>query len=162
MSYKATISRKEVPFLHEQCNKDMKYRQSLICYAEKFGVGRASRKYNRSRSYIYFWKARYDGTLSSLANHSKRPHSHPNQHTEEELDLIRNMRRRNPELGMIELWHRLRKCGYQRCPESLFRVMRRMGMFPEPKPKKKYQPKPYEQMTHPGERIQIEIGRAHV
>ncbi len=57
------------------------------------------------------------------------------------------MRLRNPELGMIELWHRLRQRGYQRCPESLFRVMRRLGMFPEPKPKKKYQPKPYEKMT---------------
>lgn len=137
--------------------QDMKYRQSLICYAEKFGVSRASRKYNRSRSYIYFWKARYDGTLQSLSNRSKRPHSHPNQHTEEELKLIRDMRRRNPTLGMIELWHRLRKRGYQRCPESLFRVMRRMEMFSEPKPKKKYQPKPYEQMTHPGERIQIDV-----
>ena len=137
--------------------QEMKYRQSLIRYAEKFGVSRASRKYNRARSYIYFWKARYDGTLASLACQSRRPHSNPNQHTAEELKLILDMRRRNPELGMIELWHRLRQRGYQRCPESLFRVMRRLGMFPEPKPKKKYQPKPYEQMTHPGERIQIDV-----
>jgi hypothetical protein len=72
-----------------------------------------------------------------------------------ELKLIRDMRRRNPDLGMIELWSRLKKRGYTRCPESLFRVMRRMGMFPESKPKKKYQPKPYEQMTYPGERIQM-------
>jgi hypothetical protein len=41
---------------------------------------------------------------------------------------------------MIELWHRLRKRGYKRCPESLFRVMKKMGMFPSTKPKKKYQP----------------------
>ena len=27
--------------------QDMKYRQSLICYAKKYGVARASRKYNR-------------------------------------------------------------------------------------------------------------------
>lgn len=67
------------------------------------------------------------------------------------------MRRRNPELGMIELWHRLKKRGYRRCPESLFRVMRRLGMFPETKPKKKYKPKPYEKMTHPGERVQIDV-----
>ncbi len=137
--------------------QEMKYRQSLIRYAEKFGVSRASRKYNRARSYIYFWKARYDGTLASLSCQSRRPHSNPNQHTEEELKLIRDMRRRNPELGMIELWHRLRQRGYRRCPESLFRVMRRLGMFPETKPKKKYQPKPYEQMTHPGERVQIDV-----
>ena len=73
------------------------------------------------------------------------------------MKLIRDMRRRNPELGMIELWHRLRQRGYRRCPESLFRVMRRLGMFPEPKSKKKYQPKPYEKMTHPGERVQIDV-----
>lgn len=137
--------------------QEMKYRQSLMRYVEKFGVSRASRKYNRNRSYIYFWKARYDGSLQSLACRSRRPHAHPNQHTETEIKLIRDLRRRNPRLGMIELWHRLRLRGYQRCPESLFRTMRRLGMFPEPKPKQRYKPKPYEQMTHPGERVQIDV-----
>ena len=137
--------------------QDMSYRQSLMKYAEKYGVSRASRKYNKSRSYIYFWKARWDGSVESLACQSRRPHSHPNQHTEEELELIRNMRRRNPELGMIELWHRLKKRGYTRCPESLFRVMRKLGMFPAPKSKKAYSPKPYEQMTYPGQRVQIDV-----
>jgi transposase len=118
--------------------QDMKFRQSLMIYAQKYGVSRASRKYNKSRSFIYFWMARYDGTLESLARRSRRPHSHPNQHTPAELKLIRDMRRRNPDLGMIELWSRLKQRGYTRCPESLFRVMRRMGMFPESKPKKKY------------------------
>ena len=56
---------------------DMKYRQSLLTYAQKYGVSRASRKYNKSRSYIYFWRARYDGSLQSLACQSRRPHSHP-------------------------------------------------------------------------------------
>ncbi|NLA86605.1 MAG: IS481 family transposase, partial [Clostridiales bacterium] len=32
--------------------QDMKYRQSLIKYAEKHGVSKASRKYNKARSYI--------------------------------------------------------------------------------------------------------------
>jgi len=126
-------------------------------YAEKYGVSRASRKYNKSRSYIYFWKARYDGTLESLVDRSRRPHRHPNQHTEAELKLIRDMRRRNPELGMIELWHRLRKRGYTRCPESLFRVMRKLGMFPPSKPQKRYKPKPYEQMQYPGQKVQIDV-----
>ena len=137
--------------------QEMKYRQSLICYAEKYGVSRASRKYNRSRSFIYFWKARYNSTIESLADRSKRPHSHPKQHTEDELGLIRNMRRRNPDLGIIELWHRLRKRGYTRCMESLFRVLRRMDMLPPAKPQDPYKPKPYQQMTHPGERVQIDV-----
>ena len=83
-------------------------------YAEKYGVSRASRKYNKSRSYI-----------------------HPNQHTEAELKLIRDMRRRNPQMGLIELWHRLRRRGYTR-PESLFRVMRKIGLFSAEEQKETY------------------------
>jgi hypothetical protein len=137
--------------------QDMKYRQSLLEYAKENGVARASRKYNRARSYIYFWLARYDGSLESLRPYSKRPHSHPNQHSQAEIKLIQDMRRRNPTLGMIELWHRLRLRGYSRCPESLYRTMRRMGLFTQTKPKKKYTAKPYEQMGHAGERIQLDV-----
>ena len=66
---------------------------------------------------------------------SRRPHSHHNQHTEAELKLIRDMRRKNPTLGMVELWHRLKQRGYTRRPERLFRVMRKLGMFPPKSPK---------------------------
>ena len=137
--------------------QDMKFRYSLMKYCENYGVSRASRKYNKSRSYIYFWKKRFDGTMESLACQSRRPHHHPNQHTEEELTLIRNMHRRNPKIGVVELWARLRKRGYARCVESLWRVLRREGMAAKEKPKKKYRPKPYEQMQYPGQRIQIDV-----
>ena len=137
--------------------QNMRYRQSLMKYAQRFGVARASRKYNKSKSYIYFWLKRYDGSIESLACQSRRPHSHPNAHTEAELKLIQDMRRRNPNLGLVELWHRLRLRGYSRCLESLYRVMRRLGMFPVKKEKKKYVPKPYQQMSHPGERVQIDV-----
>ena len=143
--------------MSKSITQDMRYRQSLMQYAAKYGVSRASRKYNKSRSYIYFWKARWDGSVASLACQSRRPHHHPNQHTEAELKLIRDMRRRNPTLGMVELWHRLRKRGYTRCPESLFRVMRKLGMFPQPKAKAPYKAKPYEQMQYPGQRVQVDV-----
>ena len=137
--------------------QDMKYKQSLICYALKYGVSRAARKYNRCRSYIYRWLNRYDATIESLACHPRRPHSHPNQHTQEELSLIRNMRRRNPTLGLVDLWCRLRSRGYDRRIESLYRVLRKLGDLPEtPKPAP-YKPKPYQQMTRPGERVQIDV-----
>ena len=137
--------------------QDMKFRYSLMKYAEKYGVARASRKYNKATSYIYFWKARYDGSIESLACRSRRPHRHPNQHTEAELKLIWDMRRRNPKLGIVELWSRLRKRGYSRCIESLWRVLRREGLAAKEKPRKKYTPKPYEQMQYPGQRVQIDV-----
>jgi transposase len=137
--------------------QDMKYRQSLVLFALKHGVSRASRKYNKARSYIYFWLSRYNGTIESLACRSRRPHSHPNQHTEEELDLLRRIRRRNPDLGLCEFWWRMREHGYRRSVVSLYRVMRRIGLQPMPAPKPKYVPKPYEQMLYPGQRVQIDV-----
>ena len=94
--------------------QDMEYRQSLMKYAEKYGVSRAGRKNNKSRQNICFRRQRRDGSDAFLYCQSTQPHSHPNRHTEEEVRLIRNMRRRNPGLGMPELWHRLRKRGYAR------------------------------------------------
>ena len=133
--------------MSKSITQDMRYRQSLMKYAEKYGVSRASRKYNKSRSYIYIWRARWNGTPESLECRSRRPRSHPNQHTEAELKLIRDMRRRNPNLGMVELWHRLRQRGYTRRPESLFRVMRKMGLFPPKEKKPACKPKPYQQLS---------------
>ena len=135
--------------MSKSITQDMAYRQSLVKYAEKYGVSRASRKYNKSRSYIYFWKAHWDGSAASLACQSRRPHSHPNQHTEAELKLIRDMRRCNPDLGMVELWHRLRKRGYTLRPESLIRIMRKLDLFSVAEKKKAYSPKLCEHMTSP-------------
>ena len=137
--------------------QDMKYRYSLMKYAEKYGVSRASRKYNKNRSYISFWQKRFDGSIESLACRSRRSRSHPNQHTDAELKLIHNMRRRNPDIGVVELWSRMRKRGYTRCVESLWWVLRREGLAANEKPRKKYQTKPYEQMQYPGQRVQIDV-----
>lgn len=136
----------------------MKFRQSLVKYALATSVVKAARKYNKSRSYIYFWLNRYDGSLESLADRSKRPKYHPNQHTVEEIDLITRMNRRNKDLGLMEFWFKLRQRGYSRHFISLYRVMKRHGMLgSQSKSIPKYVPKPYEQMDHPGQRVQIDV-----
>lgn len=58
--------------------QDLKFRHSLMSFAQKYGVNQANWKYNKTRSYIYFWPKRYDGTLKSLAYQSRWPHDHPN------------------------------------------------------------------------------------
>lgn len=136
--------------------QDMKYRQSLVRFALKYGVSKASRKYNRARSYIYFWLKRYDGSIESLACKSRKPYSHPNQHQPGELKLIKDMRRRLPSLGLVEFWFRLVDRGYNRHIVSLYRILKRMELLPKPQ-KKSYTPKPYTQMTFPGERVQIDV-----
>jgi transposase InsO family protein len=136
--------------------QEMKYRESLMKYVGKYGVGKAARKYNRSRSYIYFWQKRYDGSIDSLKEKSRKPSYHSKQHTTEELTLIKNLIRRNPHLGLMDLWHKLRAKGYTRGITGLYKVLRRLKINLTPAPPK-YHPKPYKQMTFPGERIQIDV-----
>lgn len=135
----------------------MKFRQSLIKYSEKHGVTKAAIKYNVSRQYVYRWKRRYDGTLDSLADKSHRPHHHPSQHTEDEIKLIRDMRRRNPNAGLVVFWVKLRQRGYTRSITGLYRILMKLGESRKTLPNPKYIPKPYEKMHYPGQRIQIDV-----
>lgn len=139
--------------------QQMRYRQSLIKYANNHGVSKASRVYNVNRQYIYRWLKRYDGTIDSLANHSRRPLSHPKQHTEDELNLIKNMFRKNKDTGLVVLWIKLKQRGYTRSVSSLYNQLKKLNLkFNNPKKKKhKKKPKPYVQMTFPGQRVQIDV-----
>lgn len=133
------------------------FRQALIKYAEKNGVTKAAIRYKTNRQYVYRWMKRYDGTLESLADRSHRPHSHPNQHTPQELKLIEDMRRRNPNAGLVVFWVKLMQRGYTRSVTGLYRVLRRTGEMAVKPPNPKYIPKPYEQMQYPGQRVQIDV-----
>lgn len=135
----------------------LKRRQAIIRYSEHHGVSAASRRYNVSRPTIYAWKKRYDGSLGSLKDYSRRPKHHPNQHTEEELKLIRDMRRRNPNAGLVVFWVKLRQRGYTRSISGLQKVLKRTGQTGEKLPNPKYKPKPYEKMLYPGQRGQIDV-----
>ena len=132
-------------------------RQAVIKYAEKKGVTAAARRYNVGRATIYRWKERYDGTLQSLQDRSHRPHSHPNQHTEEEIKLIKDMRKRNKHTGLVVFWVKLRQKGYKRSIPSLWRMLRKLDLQPVKPPNPKYIPKPYEKMQYPGQRVQIDV-----
>ena len=135
----------------------MLYRQALINYANKQGVTKAAIRYKTNRQYIYRWMKRYDGTLQSLADKSHRPHHHPNQHTEEEIKLITDMRKRNMNAGLVVFWVKLRQRGYTRSVTGLYRFLRKQGQMAVKPPNPKYIPKPYEQMQYPGQRVQIDV-----
>ena len=68
----------------------LKYKESVIKFSKKYGVTKAVYKFGECKRIIYRWQNRYDGTLESLKDKSRRPHSHPNQRTEEEIKLIKN------------------------------------------------------------------------
>ena len=144
-------------FAMNKITQTARYRQSLILYAQKHGVTEAAKRYRTYRQYIYRWMKRYDGTLQSLEDHSHRPHSHANQHRPEEIKLIDDMRRRNPNAGLVVFWVKLRQRGYSRSISGLYRFLRKRGQMAIKLPNPKYIPKPYEKMAYPGQRVQIDV-----
>lgn len=137
--------------------QDIHFRLSLIRYAEKHGVTKAALIYHVNRQYIYRWKNRFDGSPDSLRYRSRKPHSHPTQHTPAELKLIADMRRRNPHAGLVVFWVKLMQRGYTRSIAGLYRVLKRQGIMAVKPPNPKYIPKPYELMQYPGQRFQIDV-----
>ena len=118
-------------------------------------VASIARLYRISRTSIYRWRSRYDGTVESLYEKSYRPHSHPSQQTLEELQLIRRVWSHNKGLGLVCLHMVLEtKHGYTRSLCSLNRAMKALGIG---RRRKKYTPKPYETPKVAGERVQIDV-----
>ena len=68
----------------------IEYRKSVIKHAKNKGIKKTLEEFKVSRATIYRWIKKFDGTNKSLLDKSRRPHSHLNQHIEEELRNIRN------------------------------------------------------------------------
>lgn len=119
------------------------------------------RKYHISRTSLYRWNKRYDGTKESLVDKSHKPFAtHPNAHTEEEITWIKNLVRRNTHITLCELWYKLRvNKGYSRHIGSLYRVMRKLGIIYQINVSgtSKYQPKKYDTPKDIGIKWQIDV-----
>ena len=102
-------------------------RQRAIEYAIKHNNNsKAAMKYKTSRQQIKRWRDRYDGTVQSLLPKSRRPKSHPNQHTQEEIELVMKKYRRFGYEGLAEVYVKARKEGYSRTYDSMCRIIRKM------------------------------------
>ena len=132
------------------------FRQRVIKKSYKIGVTEAAKYYRISRNAIYEWRKKYDGkSWKSLLDKSHRPHHHPNEHTQEEKEMIL---RRYPRYkdDMIMLWDSLRKSGYTRSYTSLVRVVNKW-VKPEIKEKSKRHLKPYKRADYPGQKVQVDV-----
>lgn len=137
--------------------EEMRYRQRLCEYALKYGVTKAARRYHTYRQFVYRQLARYDGTPKSLALQSRRPHTSPNAHTEEELALIKRFLKRDGIYGLAEVYVRCREQGYRRSFGSMCRQIRE-HKYRRPEIHRKSFTK-YERFDgrYPGEKVQIDI-----
>ena len=117
------------------------------------------RRYKISKSSLMRWNKKFDGTKDSLIDKSHKPLTpHPKAHTEQEIKWIKDYIRRTPDISLCELYGRLRvDKGYSRHAASLFRVMRKMGIYVNKETKSKYAPKPYDTPTDIGIKWQMDV-----
>ena len=134
-----------------------KFRLSVLKFANTHAVTKAAIEFGISRQTIYRWRKRYDGTFESLKDKSRRPHHHPNQHSQEEIDLIKQMRMKYPHDGLNMFWHRFCCMDYTRFVLALFIAMRRLDLYRAKHQNPKYVPKPYELEYFPGQKVQIDV-----
>lgn len=135
------------------------FRQRVVRQAARTGNVSATARRNRvSRQSVHRWMTRYDGSLESVMDRSRRPHRHPTQHTQAEIDLALRVQRHNKRLGLVCLWVHLRMHhGYRRTAAALYRLLRSEGILPGPRKRARRKPKPYEPIEVPGERVQMDV-----
>ena len=104
----------------------MRFRKRLCEFALKYGVTKAAKRYHTNRQFVYRQLEKYDGTLRSLALQSRKPHSHPNAHTKEELTLIKQIYSRYGCDGLAEVYVQLRKRGYKRSYGSMLKQIKKI------------------------------------
>ena len=136
--------------------EEMRYRKRLCEYAIKNGVTKAARRYHTNRKFLYRQLEKYDGTVRSLALKSRKPHNHPNTHTEEEINLIKKVKSRYGNDGLAEVYVQLKKRGYKRSYGSMVKQISKM-----PKEKRKYRKgyTKHEEIRgrYPGDKVQVDI-----
>lgn len=116
-------------------------------------------RYHCSERSLWRWKQKFDGTLESLENKSHRPHTpHPNAQSADEIKHINDLVRRNPRIGLNELYGKLRlHYAYTRNPVTLYRYLRRTGFYDNKPRRLAYKPKPYDTPLHIGEKWQLDV-----
>lgn len=137
-----------------------KYFSCKLYSTGNYSIKLICRKYHISKASLMRWMKLFDGTKESLINKSKRPKTpHPKAHTNDEISNINKLLKRNPNIGLSELYGKLRKnYAYTRHPASLFRFLRKNGVYARPElVKSKYIPKPYFTPKEPGVKMQMDV-----
>lgn len=140
---------------------DVKTKLQALNLVGKLPKRKICARYHMSISSLNRWIRAYDGTNESLANKSHKPHSkHPNAHTDEEIKHIFDLCKRNPGIGLNELYGRLKtKYAYTRHPASLYKFLRKNNIILTPMEniKHPYTPKPYDTPKFVGAKWQLDV-----
>jgi len=130
----------------------------MLKYFSNHTAAEMTIRYKVSRKTLYKWKNRYDGTLGSLKDTSRKPHNSPKSKTSDEINIVKRIWSKDKDGDKLVMWHNARKKGYERCYQTFLRTIRRFGgVKPRKKPKK---PNPIKWRSIRGRRFSsVEVSR---
>ena len=139
--------------------QEAQVRQRYLEYFLKHGnVTEASIRYKVSRKTLYKWLKRYDGTLQSLVERSRRPHRSPRAHTAEEIRQIQRLVKKHLWEDLILAYQEMQeKYGYTRSYGGFKRIVAKLKAAKGNKKRKRRKNKPYQRAEYPGQKVQVDV-----
>ena len=132
------------------------HRQRVLKYEKKHGVTETSIRYKISKKTIWKWRQRWDGTVYSLIDRSRRPHTSPKQQTPEEEEIVRGYGRRYYPDMLLAYQKACEIKGYTRTYGCFKRTFRRL-YDPVKRKRKPRKNKPYQRAEYPGQKLQLDV-----
>lgn len=138
-----------------------KRRRLLRRAQECRNVSQACREFGVSRKTYYKWRQRFEAggrVPQALQDRSRKPKAHPCQARPEQVRLIcAYYRRRRWRKHLIRLWWHLRtRQGLTLSLAGMYKVLKRAGLLSTQR-RRRRKPKPYQAMSRPGERLQVDV-----
>jgi transposase len=128
----------------------------MMLYCEQHGSTKASIRYGCSRKTVYKWRSRWDGSVTSLEERSRRPLSNPRKQSRSEEKLVKRYARKYPKDHVLG-YQKASEYGYKRSYGCYKRTALKVLGKPKGKLKKHNKPKPYQRADYPGQKIQMDV-----
>lgn len=130
-------------------------RQRVIKWAKGHGVTAAANRYHMSRKTIHKWLKRYDGSIESLKDRSRRPHHMPRKQSPAEETLVERYARRYRGDLLLGYEKAVGK-GYVRSYGCFKRTAARL-VKPGRVKSSVRKNKPYQRAEYPGQKLQLDV-----
>lgn len=137
----------------ERITQEAYFRQRVMKWAEKHGVTSAANRYKISRKTVHKWKKRYDGSIESLKDQSRRPHHMPRKQTEVEIQMVKRYAKKYPK-DLLLGYEKATAKGYMRSYGCFKRTASR---YVKPGKQQIRKNKPYQRADYPGQKIQMDV-----
>ena len=139
------------------CQKFLLRIEKARSRGDKHAVSRICGYYRVAVKSAYDWLYKWDGTWQSLLPKSRRPHRHPNAHTDGEIQLMIDVTRECGFLPPLLMYQELIERGYTRSYGGMKRFLRKHFAAPAAPLVSPQKPKAYDAGKYPGERVQIDV-----